>query len=89
MYQSLLKSMDKGLITFAVFLDFAKGFDSVNYKILLDKLQHYSIRGLSLQLFNSYLSERTQFVYLHNSCSNKLNVVCGVPQGPVLGRLLF
>ena len=64
--------MDKVLITFTVFLDFGKAFDSINNKILLDNLEHYGIRGPVLQLFKSYLSERTQFVYLHNSCSNKL-----------------
>jgi len=88
-YENLLKNLDKGLITCAIFLDFAKAFDSVNREILLDKLEYYGIRGLALQLLKSYLSERTPFVCLNNYCSERLIVKNGVPQGSVLGPLLF
>ena len=72
-----------------VFIDLKKAFDTVNHKILLLKLEHYGIRGKSLEWFASYLSNRSQFVILNNISSNTKNVSCGVPQGSVLGPLLF
>jgi len=71
----LLKNTDKC----AVFLDFAKAFDSVNHEIISDKLEYYDIRELALQFLKSYLSERTQFVCLNNSCSERLIDINSVP----------
>ena len=72
-----------------IFLDFSKAFDTVNHEILLTKLEFYGIRGIVKDWFTSYLSNRKQFVSLGNTQSGKVNISCGVPQGSVLGPLLF
>ncbi|NQY44078.1 MAG: reverse transcriptase family protein, partial [Legionellales bacterium] len=72
-----------------IFLDFAKAFDTVNHDILLNKLYYYGIRGNILSWFESYLKERKQCVQVGNSISDLELVTCGVPQGSVLGPLLF
>ena len=81
--------IDDGLITCAVFIDFSKAFDTVKHKILLAKLSKYGIRGHSLEWFNSYLTNRRQFVKVQNETSSLLPISWGVPQGSTLGPLLF
>ena len=66
-----------------------KAFDTVNHQILINKLEYYGIRGLAKDWFISYLSDRQQVVTVNNATSTKCNVSCGVPQGSVLGPLLF
>lgn len=83
-------NMDKKMFTCGIFLDFKKAFDTVNRTILLDKLHHYGIRGIVHEWFSSYLANRTQTTHIDNDhISSKKNSVTGVPQGPVLGPLLF
>ena len=77
------------MYTVAIFLDIQKAFDSVDKDILLLKLQKYGIRGISLKLIESYLTGRKQYIILNNHKSDLLNVQKGVPQGSVLGPLLF
>ncbi len=70
-------------------MDFSKAFDTVNHNILLSKLKHYGIRGISLDWFQSYLNNRKQYVKFGNTQSHYRNILCGVPQGSILGPLLF
>ncbi|KAF0719323.1 RNA-directed DNA polymerase from mobile element jockey, partial [Aphis craccivora] len=72
-----------------IFLDVQKAFDCVNHELLLKKLENSGIRGVSNNLFKSFLSGRTQRVKCYEYSSEDLNVTCGVPQGTVLGPLLF
>jgi hypothetical protein len=71
------------------FIDLSKAFDTLNYDILLKKLQLYGIRGLPNMLFKSYLNNRQQYVYFNNDTSGIKYVNCGVPQGSIFGPLLF
>ena len=87
--EKLLSNLDKRLSTCAVFLDLAKAFDSVSHDILLRKLLRYGIRGNVLKFFQSYLSDRSQFVKIGNVKSSLMGIEYGVPQGSILGPLLF
>ena len=88
-YESVINSNDKGKAVCAVLLDLSKAFDSVNRDILLFKLYKYGIRGTAWSLLHSYLSDREQFIANNNSVSKNVKVEVGVPQGSVLGPLLF
>ena len=81
--------MDSGDYVLGVYLDFSKAFDTVNHSILLQKLQHYGIRGIAYEWVKSYLDNRKQFVSF-SGYKSPLNIInCGVPQGSILGPLLF
>ena len=73
----------------AIFLDMTKAFDSLNHKILLSKLDRYGFRGQVNNWFGSYLRDRTQTVCLNNGYSQPRLILHGVPQGSILGPLLF
>ena len=83
------KAIDDKEYTMGVFLDLSKAFDTVNHNILLYKLEHFGIRGVVLEWFKNYLSNRKQIVKYKLTVSNGLTMKCGVPQGSVLGPLLF
>ena len=85
----LLKNLDQKKHTCTIFLDLAKAFDSVDHNILLKKLEKYGIRGTPLKLIRSYLSGRQHLVRVGNSESELRILDIGVPQGSVLGPLLF
>ena len=71
------------------FLNFRKAYDTVNHSILLTKMHAYGIRGNILDWFKNYPNNRTQFTSINNTHSDKNNISCGIPQGSVLGPLLF
>ena len=87
--ESTRQTLDKGSIGCGIFVDFQKAFDTVDHKILLYKLEYYRIQGVCNDWFKSYLSDRTQFVSINGYNSDLIPVDCGVPQGSVLGSLLF
>ena len=87
--QNITQSLDSGDIVIGLFLDLKKAFDTVNHDILLRKLHAYGIRGNILKWFKSYLTDRSQFVVLDEKSSDIRNIKCGVPQGSILGPLLF
>ena len=85
MYDNINSNQYTGL----VLLDFKKAFDAVSHSVLLHKLQHYGVRGPSLDLLQSYLDQRKQFVSIVNTSSQIASISFGVPQGSTLGPLLF
>ena len=87
--EKIKKSIDSGLYGCGIFIESRKAFDTVNHDIILMKLQHYGIRNNMLSWFKSYLSDRKQFVSFNGQNSETLKTNCGVPQGSVLGTLLF
>ena len=82
-------NMDKRLFSCGVFIDLKKAFDTVDHAILLDKLNHYGFRGIINKWFSSYLQGRTQTTQIGSYISERTVTSCGVPQGSVLGPLLF
>ena len=89
MVDSWLKAVNKGKLIGCVLVDFRKAFDLVDHKILIQKLQCYGCNETCLNWFKSYLTNRTQRVSLNSHLSESANVTCGVPQGSILGPLLF
>ena len=81
--------MNQGLFSCGVFIDLKKAFDTVDHNILLDKLNHYGFRGIIKDWFSSYSNNRMQSTQIGPYISNKASVSCGIPQGSVLGPLLF
>lgn len=85
----IVGGIDQGELTKAVLCDLTRAFDCVSHEILCQKMQHYGVRGVPLQLLKSYLTGRTQCVRLGGGVSDFERVHHGIPQGSVLGPLLF
>ena len=85
----ITEALDRGECVIGIFLDFSKAFDTVDHDILLTKLNKYGINGMALQWFRDYLSDRTQYVTYNDYKSTKEKITCGVPQGSILGPMLF
>jgi hypothetical protein len=89
-HEHVLSLLDnKGTVGLGVFIDLAKAFDTVNHTILLEKLALYGLQKNALALLASYLSNRTQVVIIDGVKSKPMKITCGVPQGSILGPLLF
>ena len=87
--KDIYSAFDRGEYGLGVFLDLSKAFDSLDRKILLKKLEYYGFRNISLKWFESYLSQRKQYVSFGNAESPLLPVNFGVPQGGILAPILF
>ena len=85
----ITKGFDNKEGTIGIFLDLSKALDTVNHNILLGKLAHYGIRGVALDWFYSYLIGRSQIVNINKQSFLPSIITCGVPQGSILGPLLF
>ena len=85
----ILSALNRNQTALLLLIDFSKAFDTISHDILLDKLKHYGIRGKAHEWFTSYLSNRIQYVSIENKKSSPRGIRHGVPQGSILGPLLF
>ena len=87
--ESIKNNLENGKHVLGIFIDLSKAFDTLDHRILLSKLETYGIRGVALSLMKSYLTGRDQYVSFNSTASDTLGIRYGVPQGSILGPLLF
>ena len=85
----LINPMKNSKLNCGISLDISKTFDTIDHNLLLSKLDKYGIRGNTLNWFRNYLSNHYQFVSINNTTSSFLRIECGVPQGSIIGPILF
>ena len=85
----ICNEVNNKIYSFGIFIDLSKAFDTIDHSLLIKELQHYGVRGIVLDWFVSYLANRSQYVKIDHTSSALLNVSCKVPQGSILGPLLF
>ena len=88
-HEFITDSIEKNEIPVSIMIDFSKAFDTVDHQVLIKKLYRIGIRGIALSLISNYLTNRIQKVFYKDILSSPLEVTCGVPQGSILGPLLF
>ena len=89
LYDKISSAIENKEYTVGIFIDLSKAFDTVDHHILISKLEDYGIRATALRWLESYLSGRQQYVEFNGICSESCQIKCGVPQGCLLGPLLF
>ena len=89
LHDKIINSLERKKVCAVLFIDLKSAFDTIDTKILVKKLEYYGIKGSALALLTSYLTNRKQFIKCDDIESDLLDVLCGVPQGSVLGPLLF
>ena len=87
--EEICSLLDKKKYAIRVFIDLRKAFDTLDHRILLQKMNYYGIRGVAYDWLKSYLTNRKQFVQVSDTRSSFLDIVCGIPQGSILGPKLF
>ena len=83
------RDIDGGKCCGILFLDLKKAFDTVDHQILIEKMESYGVGGLELKWFSSYLTDRQQRTLINDALSGPNTITCGVPQGSIIGPLLF
>ena len=87
--ESMRNSTDNNEFGCDIFINLKKAFDTADHSIFFSKLNHYGVRGKTYDWFQSYLSNREEFVFINGHKSDSVSITCGVPQGSILGPLLF
>ena len=85
----LHEAIENDQVMISLFIDLSRAFDTISHRVLFNKLYQYGIRGLALDWIHNYLQNRKQFVIYNNAQSSFGNISMGVPQGSILGPLLF
>ena len=89
LYDKISSAIDNKECTVGIFIELSKAFDTIDHNILISKLEHCGVRGTLLRGFESYLSNRQQYVEFNGVSSESCEIKCGVTQGSTLGLLLF
>ena len=89
LFDQINNNVEKDQYTLGVFIYRSKVFDIVDHKILIVKLENYGTEGINLLWFKSYLENRKRFIQYDMSDTSYKSIICGVPQGSILGLLLF